>query len=163
MKCHSEVSEITFSEKHFQPAKRNISQRNIPKSCCACVQPFHAKFFAFRSSLPWFQRFKINLWLKAAIDSSSRTNQFELGSDPDSVSWLDDCIKALWLVIDVLFESIRDSLGPVYEFVCVSFTTGNLNCFRVKWPWRSTWHMCQNLNPGRKPWKWPRPETAVST
>jgi hypothetical protein len=46
---------------------------------------------------PWFQRFifiifiakgrgKINLWLKAAIDSSSRANQFELGSDPDSVS-----------------------------------------------------------------------------
>ena len=56
--------------------------------------------------LPWFQRFifiifiakgrvKINLWLKAAIDSSSRANQFELGSDPDSVSRLDDCIKAL--------------------------------------------------------------------
>jgi hypothetical protein len=55
------------------------------------------------------------------------------------------------------------SLGPVYEFVCVSFTTGNLNCFRVKWPWRSTWRMCQNLNPGRKSWKWPRPETAVPT
>jgi hypothetical protein len=36
--------------------------------------------------LPWFQRFKINLWLKAAIDSSSRANQFELGSEPDSVS-----------------------------------------------------------------------------
>jgi hypothetical protein len=59
--------------------------------------------------LPWFQRFifiifiakgrgKINLWLKAAIDSSSRANQFELGSDPDSVPWLDDCIKALWLI-----------------------------------------------------------------
>jgi hypothetical protein len=46
--------------------------------------------------LPWFQRFKINLWLKSAIDLSSRANQFELGSDPDSVSWLDDCIKALW-------------------------------------------------------------------
>jgi hypothetical protein len=29
---------------------------------------------------------KINLWLKAAIDSSSRANQFELRSDPDSVS-----------------------------------------------------------------------------
>jgi hypothetical protein len=58
---------------------------------------------------------------------------------------------------------IPSSLGPVYEFVCVSFRTGNLNCFRVKWPWRSTWHMCQNLNPGRKSWKWPRPETAVST
>jgi hypothetical protein len=24
------------------------------------------------------------------------------------------------------------SLGPVYEFVCDSFRTGNLNCFRVK-------------------------------
>jgi hypothetical protein len=47
--------------------------------------------------VPWFQRFifiifiakgrgKINLWLKTAIDSSSRANQFELGSDPDSVS-----------------------------------------------------------------------------
>ena len=47
--------------------------------------------------VPWFQRFifiifiakgrgKINLWLKAAIDSSSSANQFELGSDPDSVS-----------------------------------------------------------------------------
>jgi hypothetical protein len=47
--------------------------------------------------VPWFQRFifiifiakgrgKINLWLKAAIDSLSRANQFEYGSDPDSVS-----------------------------------------------------------------------------
>jgi hypothetical protein len=34
---------------HFA-AKRNISQRNTPKSCCACVQPFRSKFFAFRSS-----------------------------------------------------------------------------------------------------------------
>jgi hypothetical protein len=61
------------------------------------------------NTVPWFQRFifiifiakgrwKINLWLKAAIDSSSRANQFELGSDPDSVSWLDDWIKALWLI-----------------------------------------------------------------
>jgi hypothetical protein len=23
------------------------------------------------------------------------------------------------------------SLGPVYEFVCISFRTDNLNCFRV--------------------------------
>jgi hypothetical protein len=36
--------------------------------------------------------------LKAANDSLSRANQFELGSDPDFVSWLDDCIKALQLV-----------------------------------------------------------------
>jgi hypothetical protein len=61
------------------------------------------------------------------------------------------------------FLRLYSSLGPVYEFVCVSFRTGNLNCFKVKWPWRSTWHMCQNLNPERKSWKWPRPETAVST
>jgi hypothetical protein len=38
------------------------------------------------SAQKWFQRFKINLWLKTAIDSLSRANQFELGSDPDSVS-----------------------------------------------------------------------------
>jgi hypothetical protein len=25
----------------------------------------------------------------------------------------------------------RDSLGPVYEFVCISFRTDNLNCFRA--------------------------------
>ena len=24
------------------------------------------------------------------------------------------------------------SLGPVYAFVCISFRTGNLNCFSVK-------------------------------
>ena len=24
------------------------------------------------------------------------------------------------------------SLGPVHEFACISFKTGNLNCFRVK-------------------------------
>jgi hypothetical protein len=24
-----------------------------------------------------------------------------------------------------------DSLGPVYEFVCISFRTDNLNCFRA--------------------------------
>jgi hypothetical protein len=31
-------------------------------------------------------RGKLNLWLKAANDSLSRANQFELGSDPDFVS-----------------------------------------------------------------------------
>jgi hypothetical protein len=70
---------------------------------------WHVFLVDLNFALPWFQRFifiifiakgrgKINLWLKAAIDSSSRANQFELGSDPDSVSWLDDCIKALWLI-----------------------------------------------------------------
>ena len=58
---------------------------------------YTATVFQLRFKVPWFQRFvfiifiakgggKINLWLKAAIDSSSRANQFELGSDPDSVS-----------------------------------------------------------------------------
>jgi hypothetical protein len=47
------------------------------------------KYVYARKILPWFQRFifiifiakgrgKINLWLKAAIDSSSRANQFEI-------------------------------------------------------------------------------------
>ena len=58
---------------------------------------FRNNFLGAGFGVPWFQRFifiifiakgggKINLWLKAAIDSSSRANQFELGSDPDSVS-----------------------------------------------------------------------------
>ena len=29
-------------------------------------------------------------------------------------------------------HAIEFSLGPVWGFVCVSFTRGNLNCFRVK-------------------------------
>ena len=32
----------------------------------------------------------------------------------------------------ICFENKQYSLGPVYEFVCISFSTGNLNCFRVK-------------------------------
>ena len=31
-------------------------------------------------------------------------------------------------------KKVAYSLGPVHEFVCISFRTGNLNCFRVKWP-----------------------------
>jgi hypothetical protein len=27
--------------------------------------------------------------------------------------------------------SVPNSLGPVYEFVCISFRTDNLNCFRA--------------------------------
>ena len=29
-------------------------------------------------------------------------------------------------------EEKLDSLGPVHEFVCISFRTGNRNCFKVK-------------------------------
>ena len=66
-------SDITFIK---MTEKRQTSQGYIIR----ILQHFATKL------LPWFQRFKINLWLKAAIDSSSRANQFELGSDPDSVS-----------------------------------------------------------------------------
>ena len=30
------------------------------------------------------------------------------------------------------FVAFLTSQGPVHEFVCISFRTGNLNCFRVK-------------------------------
>ena len=64
---------------------------NLKKCLLQHVDPLYS------IRLPWFQRFifiifiakgrgKINLWLKVAIDSSSHANQFELGSDPDSVS-----------------------------------------------------------------------------
>jgi hypothetical protein len=57
-----------------------------PIPCQNSLKKIMAEIEYIRVELPWFQRFKINLWLKAAIDSSSRANQFELGSDPDSVS-----------------------------------------------------------------------------
>ena len=70
------------------------ARRGFLHACMLCSTNMKQ---ALRRILPWFQRFifiifiakgrgKINLWLKAAIDSSSRANQFELGSDPDSVS-----------------------------------------------------------------------------
>ena len=34
----------------------------------------------------------------------------------------------------LLQQNCNHSLGPVHEFVCISFRTGNLNCFRVKLP-----------------------------
>ena len=34
----------------------------------------------------------------------------------------------------------------------MSFTESYLRCFCVKWQWRTTWHMCHLLNPGRKSW-----------
>ena len=83
MVLHTVVANVTCVSvplrlEHFSQILQNLELTN-------------AKF------LPWFQRFifiifiakgrgKINLWLKAAIDSSSHANQFELGSDPDSVS-----------------------------------------------------------------------------
>ena len=35
--------------------------------------------------------------------------------------------KNIWSLIN----SLTSSLGPVYEFVCISFRTDNLNCFRA--------------------------------
>jgi hypothetical protein len=40
--------------------------------------------------------------------------------------------QSLLKYLQITYMKFPDSLGPVYEFVCVSFTTGNLNCFRVK-------------------------------
>ena len=36
------------------------------------------------------------------------------------------------LIPDETWHDLFTSLGPVYEFVCDSFRTGKLNCFRVK-------------------------------
>jgi hypothetical protein len=33
--------------------------------------------------------------------------------------------------IEATYYRIHCSLGPVYEFVCISFRTDNLNCFRA--------------------------------
>ena len=33
--------------------------------------------------------------------------------------------------IMIFFGTLGTSLGPVYEFVCISFRTDNLNCYRA--------------------------------
>ena len=35
------------------------------------------------------------------------------------------------ILLVLLWAGTSHSLGPVYEFVCISFRTDNLNCFRV--------------------------------
>ena len=77
--------------------RRVTEQDDISKEQVRFYKELYSNVPTDKVALPWFQRFifiifiakgrgKINLWLKAAIDSSSRANQFELGSDPDSVS-----------------------------------------------------------------------------
>ena len=44
-----------------------------------------------------------------------------------SVIFVEFCV-----ICNMVMLFLQYSLGPVYEFVCDSFTTGNLNCFRVK-------------------------------
>ena len=34
-------------------------------------------------------------------------------------------------IIESVNNNANISLGPVYEFVCISFRTDNLNCFRA--------------------------------
>ena len=45
-------------------------------------------------------------------------------------------IVRLRCLLEILYSeqsfTIQFSLGPVHEFVCISFRTGNFNCFRVK-------------------------------
>jgi hypothetical protein len=42
-------------------------------------------------------------------------------------------LKILYYVSTIeTISCLHYSLGPVYEFVCVSIRSGNLNCFRVK-------------------------------
>ena len=46
---------------------------------------------------------------------------------------VDKCIACISFVfsLDLYSLSVEVSLGPVYEFVSISFRTDNLNCFRA--------------------------------
>ena len=58
----------------------DLESSKVSKHLILNISIFHIFICTYSYlKLPWFQRFKINLWLKAAIDSSSRANQFELG------------------------------------------------------------------------------------
>jgi hypothetical protein len=66
-------------ERKFLPTLLNLGP-------CAVVQSWISSNPGLKLNLLfWFVLPWLNLWLKAATDSSSRANQFELGSDPDSV------------------------------------------------------------------------------
>jgi hypothetical protein len=73
-----------------QPRTQAIFSHKLSLVGMQLLEKYKENFIIFQVvaslPIPWFQRFKIDLWLKAAIDSLSRANQFELGSEPDSVS-----------------------------------------------------------------------------
>ena len=48
-------------------------------------------------------------------------------------------------------DQMQFSLGPIHEFVCISFRSGNLNCVPV----------CRRLNPDRNARKRPHPNIGV--
>ena len=52
----------------------------------------------------------------------------------ENISHITDCIEdseASQVSSDGEITEDCRSLGPVYEFVCISFRTDNLNCFRA--------------------------------
>jgi hypothetical protein len=97
---------------------------------------------------------RILFWVLFDI-SKTWINRFFRRSPRDSTSsagpFSGKIAGGLRVVICPWFAIFDFSLGPVYEFVCDSFRTGKLNCFRVKWPWRSTWHMCETWIRGESP------------
>jgi hypothetical protein len=101
-----------------------------------------------------------HLWISERADDScpiinksvlgwSNGYSFAFSRLLSTICWLSFVLEAL-VGVDISPESLADSslfnrqlysidvpnmahsLGPVYEFVCDSFRTCNLNCFRVK-------------------------------
>ena len=71
---------------------------------------------------------RYTLVIELGIRARNSSSEFELGIRARNSSSESD-----FIIIILLFKiKFYYSLGPVYEFVCVSFSTGNLNCFRVK-------------------------------
>ena len=86
-----------------------------------------------RKSKTWTYDHRIK-WDEAtilAIDSHKFSRKMRESIEIEKHNTIDQEGKPLDSTWRALFN-VQNSLGPVYEFVCVSFTTGNLNCFRVK-------------------------------
>ena len=75
------------------------------------------------------EHYTMYLWCYSeCISSPGRQNLPDYGANRTRDLWFAD--PMLYQLSYEVKTSV--SLGPVYEFVCISFRTDNLNCFRVK-------------------------------
>ena len=127
--------------------------------------------------LLWNSRHKLNIYNLGSVSSMtclyivwSHNRQSELvywnpnnfnviPAPPPPILYLTSCCQLIncWTKYPTKNQlHLTVSLGPVEYMSLYAFHLGQVP-LTWKWPWQSTWHMCRNLNPGWKSWKWTAP------